>query len=296
MTKTPPVCNYEGSDYQSSFWDRGGRAYEDSVEEIALKRLLTGGGKLMLELGAGAGRNTRRYAGFERVVLLDYSRSQLEQAQKRLSSSEDYVFVTADVYKLPFQPGLFDGATMIRTLHHMAEPSQALQQVRRVLQKNAIFILEYANKQNLKAIFRYLAGRQSWSPFSEQAVEFAELNFDFHPRSIQSMLAENQFVSERLLTVSHFRMSFFKKFFPLKLLVAMDSMAQLTGNAWQLSPSVFVKARAVGAEFQSQNDLFFQCPRCGAGIEDNKALAPLVCSDCGQVYPHQDGIYDFRIH
>ncbi len=26
---TPPVCNYEGSDYQTSFWDEGGRSYED---------------------------------------------------------------------------------------------------------------------------------------------------------------------------------------------------------------------------------------------------------------------------
>jgi hypothetical protein len=29
--------------------------------------------------------------------------------------------------------GLFDAATMIRTLHHMVEPRRALEQVRRVL-------------------------------------------------------------------------------------------------------------------------------------------------------------------
>jgi hypothetical protein len=33
---TPPVCNYEGSDYQSSFWDKGGREYEDRSEAIAI--------------------------------------------------------------------------------------------------------------------------------------------------------------------------------------------------------------------------------------------------------------------
>ena len=38
----------------------------------------------MLELGAGAGRNTPRYAGFERIVLLDYSTTQLAQAQEKL--------------------------------------------------------------------------------------------------------------------------------------------------------------------------------------------------------------------
>ena len=38
--QTPPVCNYEGSDYQTSFWEKGGRAYEDACEATALKRLL----------------------------------------------------------------------------------------------------------------------------------------------------------------------------------------------------------------------------------------------------------------
>ena len=109
---TPPVCNYEGSDYQTSFWDKGGRAYEDRTEAIALKRLLPSRGRLMLELGAGAGRNTKRYLNFDRIVLLDYSRTQLEQAQQRLGPSEKYFFVAADVYRLPFVDGLFDGTTM----------------------------------------------------------------------------------------------------------------------------------------------------------------------------------------
>ena len=63
--ETPPICSYEGSDYQTSFWDQGGREYEDAVEAIALQRLLPKSGRHMLELGAGAGRNTPRYAGFE---------------------------------------------------------------------------------------------------------------------------------------------------------------------------------------------------------------------------------------
>ena len=79
MSEKPPVCNYEGSDYQTSFWEEGGRAYEDACEKVVLRRLLPAGGRLMLELGAGAGRNTKRYEGFEQVVLLDYSRTQLNR-------------------------------------------------------------------------------------------------------------------------------------------------------------------------------------------------------------------------
>jgi hypothetical protein len=61
----PPICNYEGSDYQERFWEKGGRSYEDAVEAVALKRLLPPSGKMLLELGAGAGRNTLRYAGLK---------------------------------------------------------------------------------------------------------------------------------------------------------------------------------------------------------------------------------------
>ena len=159
--ETPPVCNYEGSDYQSSFWDKGDRAYEDRVEAIALRRLLPKSGRLLLELGAGAGRNTPRYQDFERIVLVDYSRTQLQQAQLRLGKNQRYIYVAADIYHLPFVPGLFDAATMIRTLHHMADAPLALAQVRRALQPGAIFILEFASKLNLKAILRYLLRKQT---------------------------------------------------------------------------------------------------------------------------------------
>ncbi|MDO9086298.1 MAG: class I SAM-dependent methyltransferase [Anaerolineaceae bacterium] len=293
MSEKPPICNYEGSDYQTSFWDQSDRAYEDAVEAVALKRLLPSNGKLLLELGAGAGRNTPRYAGFERVVLLDYSRTQLQQAQARLGTGDRYIFVAADVYRLPFVEGLFDGATMIRTLHHMADAPKALQQVRAVLQENATFILEYANKQNLKAIFRYLIRKQNWSPFSPEAVEFAALNFDFHPRTIRSWLQSSGFKLERQLTVSHFRMGLFKKLIPLNLLVWMDSLAQLTGDAWQLSPSVFSLNHTVGANKNAAGGAFFKCPQCGSALDDTPPL--LVCSGCNQKYPVDGGIYDFRL-
>ena len=76
----PPICDYEDSDYQTSFWDQGERAYEDRVEAVALERLLPQAGEILLEVGAGAGRNTPRYRNFKRVVVLDYSLTQLQQA------------------------------------------------------------------------------------------------------------------------------------------------------------------------------------------------------------------------
>lgn len=289
----PPVCSYEGSDYQTSFWEQGGRGYEDAVEAVALRRLLPETGRLLLELGAGAGRNTPRYAGFDRVVLLDYSLTQLQQAVQRLGQSPRYFYVAADIYRLPFVAGLFDAATMIRTLHHMADAPLALRQVRRVLQPGAVFILEYANKRNLKAILRYLLRRQRWSPFSPEPVEFTELNFDFHPQAVLNWLRENGFQRQRQLTVSHFRLGLFKRLLPLRLLVWMDGIAQLTGDWWQLTPSVFTLSHAVGETSVAQPGAFFQCPVCGKSqlVEKDDELS---CLACGRAWPIVDGVYDFR--
>ena len=83
--QTPPVIDYENSEYQSKFWEQGQRTYEDRVEAIALKRLLPPtGGRRLLELGAGAGRNTLRYQNYQEIVLVDYSLTQLKEAAGRL--------------------------------------------------------------------------------------------------------------------------------------------------------------------------------------------------------------------
>lgn len=294
----PPVCNYEGSDYQTSFWDKGGREYEDRTEAIALKRLLPKSGRLLLELGAGAGRNTPRYRGFDRVVLLDYSRTQLEQAQQRLGTPDRYVYVAADVYRLPFVDGLFDGATMIRVLHHMADAPKALGQVRQVMQPGGVFILEFANKLNLKAILRYWLGRQAWSPFALEPVEFVKLNFDFHPKAIRQWLGEQGFTIEKTLALSHFRVGLLKRIIPTGILVFLDSLVQWTGAWWQFTPSMFVKAKRETGDSQpadTQNNAIamFKCPDCrGHPLEDQRDY--LVCLSCGRKWGVKDGIYDFR--
>ncbi|WKZ50213.1 MAG: methyltransferase domain-containing protein [Anaerolineales bacterium] len=291
---TPPVCDYTDSDYQTSFWDKGGRAYEDAAEAIALKHLLPPGGRLMLELGAGAGRNTPRYAGFERIVLLDYSRTQLEQAQARLGRSDKYVYVAADAYRLPFADGLFDGATMIRTLHHMADAPKVLAQAARVLQPGAVFILEFANKRNLKAILRWLLRRQDWNPFTPDPVEFAALNFDFHPDAVFGWLTEAGFAVEAKRTVSHFRVGLLKRVIPTKWLAALDGLVQPTGEFFQFTPSVFVRARRVGRDsIPTYNGIAFRCPECGHSPLVQKD-AEADCPACGRRYEFRDGIYDFR--
>jgi SAM-dependent methyltransferase len=200
------------------------------------------------------------------------------------------------VYRLPFVDGLFDGATMIRTLHHMADAPAALAQIRNALQPGSIFILEFANKLNLKSILRYLLGRQTWSPFTREPVEFAALNFDFHPKAVRGWLEELGFQIDKTLTVSHFRLGLFKRLLPTEVLVALDSLFQWTGSLWQLTPSVFVRASLGGGRSGSvpaEVIRWFKCPQCGnSSLSDQKST--LVCPSCGSQWACHDGIYDFR--
>jgi SAM-dependent methyltransferase len=293
----PPVCDYEGSDYQTRFWEKGGRAYEDRCEAIAIQRLLPKSGSLLLELGAGAGRNTLRYSGFDRIVLLDYSRTQLKQAQEALGKSDRYIYVAADIYRLPFIDGLFDAATMIRVLHHMADAPAALRQVRDALQPGAEFVLEFANKRNIKSIIRYAFHRQTWNPFSPEPIEYAPLNFDFHPLTLKNWLNDLGLVIEKKLSVSYFRIGFLKKTFSPGFLAAVDSIFQWTAALGLYSPSVFMRIRRGGdlvdAPQHREINSYFKCPECSSSplfFTDQK----ISCISCHRVWNITDGIFDFR--
>jgi ubiquinone/menaquinone biosynthesis C-methylase UbiE len=149
--RRPEICDYEGSNYRTEFWENQGREYEDRVERIALRKLLPKSGARFLEVGAGFGRLTDEYRNYQQVVLLDYSFSQLQYAREYYGDQNGrYLYVAADAYKLPFKAGIFDGVSMIRVIHHMADVPRVLTQIRRVMASGGTFILEHANKRHEK--------------------------------------------------------------------------------------------------------------------------------------------------
>jgi ubiquinone/menaquinone biosynthesis C-methylase UbiE len=287
----PRICDYEGSDYRTEFWEGKGRDYEDRVERIALRRLLPDKGKRLLEIGAGFGRLTGEYHGFDQVVLVDYSLSQLRYAQEQLGTSGRYIYVAADAYSLPFRSGSFDGATIIRVIHHIADVPSVLKQVRRVLTSKGVFILEYANKRNVKAMYRFARGKQKWNPHDLEPVEFVELNFDFHPDYMKQQLKAAGFATKRSIPVSFFRIGVLKNTLPTGLLAGMDGVLQLTGLHY--TPSTFTRNIASGESPNNlETDSLFVCPN------DSHELThvgdTLTCKSCGQRWAIRDGIYDFK--
>lgn len=284
------ICDYEGSAYRTDFWEGQGRDYEDHVERGVLQQLLPKHGKRLLEIGAGFGRLTNEYTAYQQVVLLDYSFSQLQYAREQLGD-EGYIYVAADAYKLPFKPGVFDGATMIRVIHHFEDVPRVLSGIQHVLANGATFILEHANKRNLKAMLRYRLGRQEWSPYTLEPLEFVELNYDFHPDYIAQELEKAEFALQERIPVSFFRLGIFKRMVPGAMLASLDRVAQGTG--WLVAPSIFTKNVALTGEDHTNTpfDDIFACPETGGKLRRD---GNFMINAQGTRWEVRDGIYDFK--
>jgi len=286
------ICDYEGTSYRARFWADQGRTYEDLAERIALHRLLPARGRRLLELGAGFGRLVNLYDGYDQVLLLDYAKSGLREAQERLGRSGRFLYIAADLYHLPFAPEICDSVVTVRVLHHLEDVPAALQQIAGVLRQGGVYVLEYANKRHLKAVLRYLVSRQKWSPFASEPYEFVPLNFDFHPTWMHRQLETAGFSIDTELAVSHFRHPLFKRFVPHERLAKLDGALQYIGALWKLTPSVFVSAHTSGQGGIAEGSIF-RCPRCSTTPLTEHPTA-LHCPGCGAIWGIDDGIFDFK--
>lgn len=288
-----PRCDYEGSRYQSEFWTAA-RSYEDQAERIALRKLLPRTGRRILEIGAGAGRLGDLYQGYDEVYLLDYAKSQVEQAKERWGHDPRFTFVQGDIYSLPFPTGYFDTIVTVRVLHHVKALAQALAEVARITAPRGVYVTEYANKRNLKALLRYAVGKgkPGENPFSPEPFEFVPLNIDFHPRYIHESLRRAGYTIEQEVALSFFRVATLKRLVPAPLLARVDGLLQEVAAPLRLTPSLLLRARLPKGE--EQHGAQWRCPRCQSTniMTSNNGL---TCSECGQAYPKQDGIYLFRL-
>lgn len=289
-TRQLKIISYEGSSYKTDFWEGQGREFEDLTERNALRRLLPPSGGTIMEIGAGFGRLGDLYSGYDRVILLDYSLSLLSEAKKTFGEDAKYQFIAANVYHLPFVDNLIDAVVMIRVAHHLESVPAALSEVNRVLQGEGVYILEFANKRNIKAIARYFFRRQSWSPFKREPYEFVPLNFDFHPQWMEQALHQAGFRIEDELAISNFRLRAIKNRFSPQRLAKIDNMIAGPGAMLNLSPSILTKN--VSQKQKASAEGFFQCPKCGGALDDIRTA--VVCQACSAQWPVVNGIIDFR--
>ena len=294
MTEGPRICDYGDSTYRQDFWEGQGRDYEDAVERRVLKQLLPARGMRLLEVGAGFGRITNEYRMFRQVVLLDYSLEQLQYARGTFGD-DGFLYVAADAYRMPFQTGVFDAATMIRVIHHFENAPAVLRQIRAVLADDGKFILEYANKRNLKAMLRHLFSLNVWNPYTLDPIEFVELNFNFHPDYMRQVVAQLDFDVRRAVPVSWFRLGLLKRTLPVRFLAGLDTILQRSGGT--IAPSVFLDLQLKAASgnravLSSADPLeILRCPRSDTALRRD---GDMLVSESGMRWGVREGVYDFR--
>ncbi len=301
QSNNTPVIDYEGSGYEADFWIGQGRDYEDATERLALKSLIPPRGGRIAEIGAGFGRLVELYQGYEQIILFDYSRSLLKNAANRLGTDDRFIFVAGNIYEMPLADSILDTLVMVRVMHHLADVPLALTQLKRLLHRDSVAVLEYANKRNLKSILRWIGGQQEWSPWEQEPLEFVDLNFDFHPNWMEECFSEAGLQKQEQLAVSHFRLPVLKRALNPKTLAQLDSMLFRIGGLFPLAPSVFSKLsqdsdtpkRAITYDMASIAALF-RCPQCNeeAFTLDNKRV--LVCGECSNRYGCTEGVWDFK--
>ena len=104
------------------------------------------GGRIA-EIGAGFGRLSALYQGYEQVILFDYSRTLLADAARDLGCDPRFVFIAGNIYSLPLATGILDTLVMVRVMHHLANVPGVLAQLRRLLHRHRVAGVEFAHKR-----------------------------------------------------------------------------------------------------------------------------------------------------
>jgi ubiquinone/menaquinone biosynthesis C-methylase UbiE len=245
--------DYENYDYRE-FWEDDKRYYEDQSERIALRSMLKGvdfSNKLFLDIGCGYARLFNEYSKFKKVILIDYSIKNLRNARERISRflSDDpeklsnILFISADATAIPIKDDSVDTILTVRVVHHLNKPEKYFDEVKRILKVGSLYLFEFANKRNLKNIFRFMIRQMNTSPFGPIPLQIGETIRNYHPKEICRKLRERDIRIERIISVSNYRLGILKKIFGNKFLLFCENIYQKIFSFITWGPSIFIKGR-----------------------------------------------------
>jgi ubiquinone/menaquinone biosynthesis C-methylase UbiE len=304
------IADYDTLDYDYQvYWNK--RDYENSAEHTLLNRIfknLKGG--WFIDIGGSFGRLTDTYySKYKKSVIIDYSLKTLQKNSRYLTDNYPNIeLIAANAYNLPFKENTFDGGLMVRVLHHIEKPNDYFKEVYRVLNGQANYIQEFANKIHLKARLKAILTGE-WKIFNKQPYQQPDKNnnegarknssvpfLNYHPKWIKQQLKSNGFNMVKKYGCSYLRIGFLKKSISPNLLNLGERLLQQTLSWTNIPPSIFLhtcKTSHVKKNVDMTLASILLCPDCHGDLEISKERA--TCKECKREYNKQKGIWDFRI-
>lgn len=110
--------------------------------KFALKYLKKGN---ICDMACGTGYGTNILSSKGKVIGIDISEEALSFALTNYAST-DVSFVKSDVYQTIFKDGSFTGITAFEMIEHLRKPKVFLNEVRRLLKEEGVFVVSTPNK------------------------------------------------------------------------------------------------------------------------------------------------------
>jgi len=277
--------------------------YLDRLEKGLLKRGLKPT-SWFVDLGGGDGRLYEVYKDVsQHKVIVDYSLDMLLAAQKKITDlrNQNTYLIAADITNLPFQSNVFDGGLMLRVIHHIQEPSSALEEANRILKPGSSLFFEYQNKKNINSILKAVMGFTSFKNILDQSpLEVKPLFWNYSPGYIEGLVRQYFYIDQvygggifwnrKLITTR------VKKLEDFDLMLApLLGIIKLTHQLFmELRVKKEVKEDKTFGKTPGNNILsILQCNRCKIGSLEY-VKGSLKCEQCGRMFLLSNNIIDFR--
>ncbi len=163
------------------FWTGAGEAEDVYSNEgrVAerLSRALPLEGKLVLEVGAGTGRDALDLARRgSRAVALDYSQASLRLIRSQLAAGAGASLVCGDAFALPFPDETFDVVFHQGLLEHFRNPDDLIAENARVLRRGGIMLVDVPQRYHYYTIVKHvLIAMNRWFAGWEREYSVGEL-------------------------------------------------------------------------------------------------------------------------
>jgi SAM-dependent methyltransferase len=301
-----PTIDYDANDYDyQDYWTD--RDYEQRSEDRVLRRLVPklGNCSWFVDFGGAYGRNADYYLPItKRAVILDYSATNLKNAARRHADAVEsgrLGLVRCDLKAIPFAGYAFDGAIVIRVLHHLPDLDHVLAEMGRCVRGR--WLVDVPIKHHLLSLVRGAArGRLHHIRSAEPLVtgDSDEKYFNFQLDAVRSRLSDLGWRTRLAASANNFRR--WDGHLPKPIVTAMrpviqgmEACTQSLGRGW-LGPSQFVIATRdpqPAANIYAEGDFTtrMRCPTCMGPLHWTEDTAG--CAVCYHTFHREGPFWDF---